>query len=281
MLSSDTLAILALVIAVISLFLANFHKGKLNFYIPFLKYFYKDNEGHFNISFPVSIWNSGSVARSMNLLVGVVKELEEDVDENTITDNEILEADSDCFFFIMSKYLQGFDIQEADNAPLISSISIELRSSITKLISFKSKDKLFLEDGRYSFELTGHIDGSDVLVRDLLEFEFEINEETHAGLLQNKYHKTLEFNIKEETAMSKKEERKLKIRVIVHLILLFILVILTIVAYSVSSFGDIIVYNENSLEGTFLAILIFLIFLLFVFDYGKYRIKKERITKNV
>ncbi len=196
--TSELIAIIALIVSLSGVYLTNYKKGKLHFYLPFLKYYYKDEEGHFNISFPVSIWNSGSVSRSMNLLVGIVERLEEEeeVNNNEESNNEELETDDECFYFVMSKDLQGYDLEDAEKAPVISSISIEPRSSITKLISFKSKDKLFLDDGLYSFELTGHIDGSEILIRNLLDFEFEINEETHAGLLQDKYHKVLNLTFK-------------------------------------------------------------------------------------
>ncbi|MHA1400665.1 MAG: hypothetical protein ACTSQE_09985 [Candidatus Heimdallarchaeaceae archaeon] len=254
------ISIVALLISILSFYYIHMRKGKLIFAKPHLYYLYKcDN--HFIITFPVNITNTGAVVHTIDFLLGIVTS----------------ETNDNVFEFPMSKNLDGLLPSDEKKAPYINSFEVSPRSSQTKLISFESEVS-YLPDGEYAFELAGHIDGCELIIRDLMTFDIEINEETRKGLVKDRYNVTSHYTIEEQEQLSEKQIKKYKIKRWGLISLIVVLFLLFTISINISTMGQIDLGPLTLTEWLFYS-LIFITVYLFTYSESRTYIVNKQIKR--
>jgi len=228
------IAIIALCISMASLYYQHLRKGKILFGEPNMHFLWRD-ENDFLLAVPLALTNTGSFSHTINYLIGMLYSKNGD----------------DKFEFQVSKIIEGFSVENEKESPEFVGIGVESRSSISKLVSFRAKDK-YIPDGEYIFELSGCLDGSIMIVEDLLSFDFEIDEEIRKGLIPNKHSVVHHFEYETLKQMTAKKKK-------IHFSILLCLRIL-VIGFFLSLFIIMLIYSFTAiLPNPLTAIITFLV----------------------
>lgn len=248
------IAIIALCISMASLYYQHLRKGKILFGEPNMHFLWRD-ENDFLLAVPLALTNTGSFSHTINYLIGMLYSNNSD----------------DKFEFQVSKIIEGFSVENEKESPEFVGIGVESRSSITKLVSFRAKDK-YIPDGEYVFELSGCLDGSTMIVEDLLSFDFEIDEEIRKGLIPNKHSVVHHFEYETLKQMTAKKKK-------IHFSIMWCLRILT-VGFFLSLFVIMVISTFSAiLPNSMTAIITLLI--LTMLSFATYIIYDEFLTRTV
>jgi len=226
------IAITALFISVLRFYYQYLRKGRILFGEPNMHFLWREEEDFF-IAFPLALTNTGSYSHTINYLNGILYSL----------------TDDKKYEFQISKINESFTADNENIAPEFVGLGIEARAGITQLVSFKARK--YIPDGKYTFELSGCLDGSTYIIENLLSFKLEIDKEIRKGLIPDKQSAVHHYEHETLKQMSKKKKRR-------YLSILWSLRILSIALF-MGFFNIILISNyTNKLQNPAIALIILL-----------------------